>query len=166
MLYLHPKHHHAVEGILQFLLQCLVLIGVVSVAKQSCCGYLLVCIFNDADMPESDDTTEESGVPFTMHFVLVNHAKGCLVVPTDGIHLMACDGTMEIETAIVIDKAERYCIRIIVVSQQCERARGGTLKNADALLHGELLPLSAHGSEIAHHDIVLCLVTEITQKVN
>ncbi len=129
------------------------MVGIVSVAQQSGGGEFLTRIFNDTDTSESNDTAEECGVLLTMHLVLVDDAKRSLVVLADGISLMSLYGTVEVKATLMIDETDGDGVWIVVVSQQGEGARSGMLKNGDALLPGELLPVSAHGSEIAHNDI-------------
>ena len=133
MFYFHTEHQHAVETFLYFLLQRLIMMGVVAVAQQSGSGEFLISVIDDADMSESDDAAEEGGVALAVHIVLVDDAEGSLVVPPDGVHLMSFDSTMEVEATLVVDETDRHCIRIIIVAQQSECARGGTLKDADAL---------------------------------
>lgn len=68
---------------------------------------------------------------------------------------MALDSTVEVKASFMIDETDGYGIWIIVIPQQCEGARGSPFKNSDALLLRKLLPMSAHGSEIAHDGVAL-----------
>ena len=53
---------HACEAVFEFLLQGLVLVGVVAVAKQAGGGQFLSLVVHDMDPAEGDDASEESGV--------------------------------------------------------------------------------------------------------
>ena len=100
-----------------------------------------------------------------MHLVLVDYAKRSLVVLADGIGLMSLYGTVEVKATLMIDETDGDGVWIVVVTQQGERARSGTLKNGDALLPGKLLPVSAHGSEIAHDDFAFSPIIDTRRVV-
>ena len=96
MLNVKTDDQHTAEAVFQLFLQCLFLIGIVSVAKDS--GYFqsLCFILNNVDSAKSNHAAEIGGVLGRLYVILVNDTERGPVAATDGIHLMARQGTMEI----------------------------------------------------------------------
>ena len=139
MLNLHTQHQHSMEALVYFLLQCLILVGVIAVAQQSGRLQFLCLILYDVDAPESNDAAEISGVLLAMHFVLVDHTEGSLVAVADGIHLMTTQSTMEIEFPIMIHKTDGHGVWVAAIAEKGECARCGFFEYGDTLRLGQLL---------------------------
>ena len=100
------------------------------------------------DVPKDDDAAKEGGDAFGHDVVLLNDAEGAVAVVAHSIDFMPFEGRMEIEVSVAIDVAEGHGVWIASVAGKREHAGGGTSEDAKRLRVAELLPVSAHGSEI------------------
>ena len=148
MFYLHTQHQHSMEALVYFHLQCFIMVGVVAVSQQSGCRQSLCLILYDVDAPERDYAAEIGGISLAMHLVLVNHTEGSLVTVADGIHFMTAQSTMEIEFPVMIDKTDGHGVWVAAITEKGERARCGITKYGDTLRLCQLLPFTAHFSEL------------------
>ena len=88
MLDVESDHEHSRKPALQFFLQSILLVGIVSVAKHLGRLEFFSLILDDVDSSEGNHAAVEGGVSCGLDFVLCNNAKRSLVTVPDGIHLM------------------------------------------------------------------------------
>ena len=97
--------------------------------------------------PEGYHTAVISGVFLRLNAVLLNDAERCLVARSDGIHLMACQGTVEIQPSVGIHIADGNSVWVATVTEESQCAGSGSLQYTDALFLRKLLALAPHSSE-------------------
>ena len=77
MLNVETQDRHSVEAMLQFFLQSLVVVGIVSVAEHSCLPQFFGLVINNVYLAEGYHTAVESCVFLGNHIVPVDDAKRC-----------------------------------------------------------------------------------------
>lgn len=65
-------HTHCLEPLVDFSSQSLVIVGIVTVAKQASCLHLVLVIVQNMDMTKADDGAEISGVLLLLYVILLN----------------------------------------------------------------------------------------------
>ena len=100
------KHQHTVEALGQFFFECLIVIGIVSVAEQTCISKFLLGIFYDMDAAECDDRAEVGGVFLPVYGILRDDTERCLLVFANGINLVAFQCAVEKDCPISVNVTE------------------------------------------------------------
>ena len=82
------NHQHTGETALQLLLQALIIVRMVAVAKHTGSFQLLLFILDDVDSAEGYHATEESGILLRLYIILLDNTERCLITLADCIHLL------------------------------------------------------------------------------
>ena len=151
MLYIETNHHHSRQTFLKLLLQCFILVRIISIPKHSGHFQLLSLILDDVDSAKGNDTPEVGRVRLWMHFVLLDDTERRLLTLADGIYLMPAHRTVEIDAALRIDIADGDGVGIVTITQQGQSARRAFLQDANAFIQRKLLAFTPHFPELFHN---------------
>ena len=82
------NHQHTGEATLNLLLQALIVVRVVAVAKHTGSFHFLLIILDDVDSAECYHATKECSVLLRLHIILLDNTERSLITLADSIHLM------------------------------------------------------------------------------
>ena len=91
-------------------------------------------IINDAGAAEQDDASEIGRQLLGDDIVPVDDADRHLVAGGDGVKLVTCFGTVEIELSVTENIVDRNGVRVSAVADEAEHGRFSAFKYFDALV--------------------------------
>ena len=91
-------------------------------------------IINDAGAAEQDDASEIGRQLLGDDIVPVDDTDRHLVAGGDGVKLVTCFGTVEIELSVTENIVDRHGVRVSAVADEAEHGRFSAFKYFDALV--------------------------------
>ena len=122
MLDVETNHQQTGEATLKLFFQTFIVVRIITIAEHIGCCQLFLFIADNVDSAECYYTAKEGGVLLRLHIILLDDTEGCFVRLEDSINFMSAQSAVEIQSSIIIYIADGYCIRIAIITKQCQCA--------------------------------------------